>query len=385
MKRAIIFLSVILALATNAVADELVQVVPFTTSEKTSFDVAIEYSNASCVGLQFDMYVPDCITVSTATITSGLSTSSVSLAKKTSSKTGYNKYRCIVYSSNNADITSSVESGSAVLTVAYTANDDATTGFYPIYFDNTILATASLTSTTPGETSSYCKVGTSASGDLALTGTVPGFVVESLNDETDITTLDLSDVTSVVTPTEGFAFVDGRAITVDDDINIAKATYARTVSDGTYASVNLPFAVTTGTFYVANEDGVVNDEYVKFNEQTGLSANTPAIAIGNIDVSADDVTLSSSIAKQTITSGYYLKGNKIYSVNGSAIVNPYRAYWTFGGADVKGFTLGTATGIANVEVSETQVEAGIYDLSGRKLSKAAKGVNIINGKKVLTK
>ena len=59
-----------------------------------------------------------------------------------------------------------------------------------------------------------------------------------------------------------------------------------------------------------------------------------------------------------------------------------KAYIEKAAAGVKGFFFGDATGIAEVETA-TEADATIYDLSGRRVEKAQKGVYIINGKKVM--
>ncbi|MBQ3958351.1 MAG: hypothetical protein II681_05795 [Bacteroidaceae bacterium] len=59
-----------------------------------------------------------------------------------------------------------------------------------------------------------------------------------------------------------------------------------------------------------------------------------------------------------------------------------KAYLTGISAGVKAVTFGTADGIAS-PLSETEEGAAIYDLSGRRVEKATKGLYIINGKKTL--
>ena len=61
-----------------------------------------------------------------------------------------------------------------------------------------------------------------------------------------------------------------------------------------------------------------------------------------------------------------------------------KAYLT-GGANVKGFALSFdgETGIADAVAEKTVESNAIYDLSGRRVEKAVKGIYIINGKKVL--
>ena len=80
--------------------------------------------------------------------------------------------------------------------------------------------------------------------------------------------------------------------------------------------------------------------------------------------------------------------NKIYCYNiASETYGEYVAYWAIANAEkavlVKiTFTLATAIEAIDAEQNEAKV---IFDLSGRRLTKAVKGVNIINGKKVLVK
>ena len=59
-----------------------------------------------------------------------------------------------------------------------------------------------------------------------------------------------------------------------------------------------------------------------------------------------------------------------------------KAYIEKAAAGVKGFFFGDATGIAEVETA-TEADAAIYDLSGRRVEKAQKGIYIVNGKKVM--
>jgi hypothetical protein len=59
-----------------------------------------------------------------------------------------------------------------------------------------------------------------------------------------------------------------------------------------------------------------------------------------------------------------------------------KAYIEKAGAGVKGFFFGGADGIAEVETGNDS-DAAIFDLSGRRVVKAQKGIYIINGKKVL--
>ena len=60
-----------------------------------------------------------------------------------------------------------------------------------------------------------------------------------------------------------------------------------------------------------------------------------------------------------------------------------KAYIEYAGAGVKGFFFGDATGLTSPLFQGEGDSAAMYDLSGRRVEKAQKGIYIINGKKVL--
>lgn len=69
-------------------------------------------------------------------------------------------------------------------------------------------------------------------------------------------------------------------------------------------------------------------------------------------------------------------------------VKAYRAYLTVpAGSDAKAFFFNAddATSIEGIEKSESDVEQPIYNLTGQRVGKMQKGINIVNGKKVLFK
>ena len=88
---------------------------------------------------------------------------------------------------------------------------------------------------------------------------------------------------------------------------------------------------------------------------------------------------------------YGLKGNEFVPVNGSTTVPagkallPANALTTGGGAKSFTFVFQDATGIKTVEHVSAEQAAEIFNLAGQRLSKPVKGINIINGKKVLVK
>ncbi|MBR3284487.1 MAG: hypothetical protein IKI60_04150, partial [Alloprevotella sp.] len=73
-----------------------------------------------------------------------------------------------------------------------------------------------------------------------------------------------------------------------------------------------------------------------------------------------------------------------YSLASGSTLSPNRAFINNAGGSIRGLQLvaaGSATGIQNVE---TKVQnAKIYDLQGRRVQNAQKGLYIVNGKKVI--
>ena len=85
---------------------------------------------------------------------------------------------------------------------------------------------------------------------------------------------------------------------------------------------------------------------------------------------------------------FVVKNNGIYNVNSAVSVGAYRAYFTVEAeTPVKALIFDfneLPTAINAVEAAQNE-KAEIYNLAGQRLNKAQKGVNIINGKKVLVK
>lgn len=228
---------------------------------------------------------------------------------------------------------------------------------------------------------SYVRVGNPTTATLG-DGTLMSVALAALNNDQDLTRLDMSAIKAIQTPEEGFAFVDGRELIVPAEKNVvvSKATYQRAIAEGNLASVKLPFTTTEGRFYTPtqNEDG-----WVTFAAQDGLSAHAPAVADADIAVSAENVTLDADQLNSQSTEGYYLKANRMYSVNGTLNLRPYRTTFTFPNA-VRGFSFDTPTGIQNVELEGANA-VNVYDLSGRRATLNQPGIVITQGKKRIIK
>ena len=106
------------------------------------------------------------------------------------------------------------------------------------------------------------------------------------------------------------------------------------------------------------------------------------------DVS-EGISLIGTYAPTTIgaDNGYYVISNsKLYKVTTDVDVLPTRAFFqlTADTGNIKSLNIvfndDEATGIIDI-ASGTNAPQGIYDLSGRKVSKPTKGFYIVNGKK----
>ena len=187
----------------------------------------------------------------------------------------------------------------------------------------------------------------------------------------------------------------------------SEAEVSVNIASGKYGTRIFPFTPSTidGITYYSCE--TVNGSDLKMDEVAEPAANTPYILYASKDVnetlegwgtasttSYEAGYLTGQFAAKEITSGYVLQTisekQAFYVVDsGDPITVPaYRAYLTVPSGDVKAFFLDfdDVDGIKAIDNGQlTMDNAKIYNLAGQRLNKAQKGVNIVNGKKVLVK
>ena len=185
----------------------------------------------------------------------------------------------------------------------------------------------------------------------------------------------------------------------------------RTLTANRWATAIYPFAVS------GVDDIAVLDSYdastgvIGFATAAASTANQPflmrstagatEITLTNVEVAAANATdatagkasLKGAYTATNITNdekNYVLSDNKIYSVGtAGATINPYRAYIQIDQtSEVKALSFfidgDDATGINAIDNGELTIDnAAIYNLAGQRLNKMQKGINIINGRKVL--
>lgn len=201
------------------------------------------------------------------------------------------------------------------------------------------------------------------------------------------------------------SFDQGSTFWVDD----AKIDVTLRV-DGTahYSTFIAPFDVDIPVGVTAYEASGASDETLQMTEISNtIPANTPVVLYSENGISTT-VSGISTAEKNTYTdnaglltgvytdttaeAGWYVLQNHdgevaFYQVQDvQPMVTAYHAYLTTGDNSVKAFHFGSndATAIKSVENAKEGHNA-IYDLTGRRVENAVKGIYIVNGKKVVLK
>lgn len=175
------------------------------------------------------------------------------------------------------------------------------------------------------------------------------------------------------------------------------------ISSVGYATLYAPVALTIPggvTAYIASDEG----DYLQLTAIDGgiIPANTGVILEGDEGTHNFAITTGGSAAGNELTgtvatitkpaTAYYLsngdKGLGFYKGGSATNMAGFKAYYD-PGASVKGFlpfVFGDATGIKSIENGQSATEGiEIYNIAGQRVSKLQRGVNIVNGKKVLVK
>ena len=210
-------------------------------------------------------------------------------------------------------------------------------------------------------------------------------------------------------------------------------TVKRTINANEWSTICLPFAMSAEQVKTAFGDDVELKDFigyettkeggeivsikVNFSAATAIEANHPYIikvrsAISEFSVNGVDIAPEEEPTKAAVTrtkkqwsemigtyqanttvpdACLFLSGNEFYYSNGSTKMKAFRAYFDFydelddksAASRAIGFGDDT-TGILSVDLRNSNEDV-YYDLNGRRVEKPAKGVYIINGKKVIIK
>lgn len=205
---------------------------------------------------------------------------------------------------------------------------------------------------------------------------------------------------------------DGHTFTATKNFEATNATYEMTAiaasTDKSFGTIMLPFAINSlpnGAKAYSLENNVVWGEDIHATEVSSIAANTPTIVTAKGTYAANNVAIAATESSyengqlvgtyksmEAIENSYVLQKHDdrvaFYLVNNTKpTVKPFRAYIKPQSTNAKQFIKvvfdGEATGIKEITSDNTKAE--IFDLSGRRVAKAQKGVYIINGKKVIKK
>lgn len=116
------------------------------------------------------------------------------------------------------------------------------------------------------------------------------------------------------------------------------------------------------------------------------------VSENNIRTTQGDIIFQGTYAPITggLLDGKHVVGTqngvtKLYKATASTTIKGFRAYFDTNGNEVKSLSFfDEATGVRTISAGSEEAEA-IFDLMGRRMNEARKGVNIVNGKKVIIK
>ncbi|MGM9712341.1 MAG: hypothetical protein ACI3YO_10080 [Prevotella sp.] len=201
---------------------------------------------------------------------------------------------------------------------------------------------------------------------------------------------------------------DGHPFKATKQFTAANASYNMTaVAGGKFGTLMLPFAVTTlpGKAYSLDQ-GVTYGGDIYATEVNAIAANSPVLVTATGAYTTTEASVAATADTYTngeLTGTYKAmpaeENTFVLQKHGDYVaffmvkdtkptVNPFRAYIKAqSGAASKEFVNvifdGNTTGISNMDTDGNAANDIIYDLSGRRVNKAHKGVYIINGKKII--
>ena len=122
---------------------------------------------------------------------------------------------------------------------------------------------------------------------------------------------------------------------------------------------------------------------IELNDNDGIIVNSTT----EPSFTVDDVTFHGTYSSGKAPMGsFIISNNKFYNVNSDVSLMAFRGYITVAGAEVKALDFildDDATGLEMDNLQMYNVQTPIYNLNGLRIQKVQKGINIINGKKVL--
>ena len=214
---------------------------------------------------------------------------------------------------------------------------------------------------------------------------------------------------------EAYDLVDKQEYTAEDYTKVNRLTYTRTFGTTKWQPLYVPFESLYDdwkkedvTVAKASEYDGSRIQIEELAENDIVEANTPyfirANETGEVTVSVEDATLYPAVSK-TVTvedisfTGTYsaieLEPNTFILHNGAIMTNnntytlPSMRWYFSGGLDANSkvsivFNGDEATGITNAD-ADANANSEAYNLAGQRVTQSAKGIVIVNGKKMIRK
>lgn len=220
--------------------------------------------------------------------------------------------------------------------------------------------------TVPNTTTNALSFWTEGSGDGS------GIFVDAALPEITLNTLNNKNYATYYLPFAAKApeGVTAYAGTINNG-NVQLTEYANGVIPANKGVVLVSDTKTTATFTLADASGVTEQK----NDLTGVLTDTELSSVKSFD----QVRIFS---KKDNVAGFYKPNSGITTLaaNKAYIMAP-----TNDEALVLNFAGGEVTGINQATINATEANAPIYDLTGRRVAKAVKGIYVKNGKKFIVK
>ena len=104
-----------------------------------------------------------------------------------------------------------------------------------------------------------------------------------------------------------------------------------------------------------------------------------------VEDGSNSLTFCGNLAKMNAPmDSYIISSNKFYVVNSEVTLKGFRGYFTTNaGAGVKLMELNLDDDATAIQSIDSQAQKQVYDLSGRRVNNAQKGIYIVNNKKVV--
>ena len=220
------------------------------------------------------------------------------------------------------------------------------------------------------------------------------FYKRSLNEGYDYTPVAATDVDVVLTR----SITAGKWSTIVLPFDIASGDIATVFGEGTSVA-----ELSSGTENTLNFNTTLTDSKMKANQPyaikvvsdfTSATINGVTIVNDTPTQTVGDWNFVGTYSSTTVPEGsYYFKSNKLYqrSAGHTTTMKPFRAYLTYTGgtpAPALNFVIdGDVTGIAHISADgQMNLEEGaVYNLNGQRVAQPAKGLYIVNGRKVVIK